>query len=123
MLLLQNEPTPEANRYGVGSAACLKLREQMAHVRLDRLLGQEERSPISRFTRPSATSWSTSISRAVGSCSSSRSHGGVNGMTAPRRPERAAPPPRRSGGVIAVPVQDLLALSSVHVSIGVSAEL
>ena len=35
---LRNEPTPEANGYGVGSAARLKLRQQMADVRLDRLL-------------------------------------------------------------------------------------
>ena len=48
---------------------------------------RKSRSPISRFTRPSATSWSTSISRAVGSCPTSRLAGGVNGMTAPRRPE------------------------------------
>jgi hypothetical protein len=41
-MLLRNEPTPEANRYGVGSASCLKLRQQVADVRLDRLFGQEE---------------------------------------------------------------------------------
>ena len=41
-VVLQNEPTPEANRYGVGSTSCLKLREQVPHVRLDRLLGEEE---------------------------------------------------------------------------------
>ena len=29
---LGNEPTPEANRYGVGSAARLKLRQQVAHM-------------------------------------------------------------------------------------------
>jgi len=40
--VLRNEPTPEADRYGVGSAARLKLREQVAHVRLDRLLREEE---------------------------------------------------------------------------------
>ncbi|MBM2822747.1 MAG: hypothetical protein HW413_1493, partial [Thermoleophilia bacterium] len=28
----RNEPTPEANRYGVGSASRLKLREQMPDV-------------------------------------------------------------------------------------------
>jgi hypothetical protein len=37
-----NEPTPEANGYGVGSAARLKLRQQMADVRLDGLLGEEQ---------------------------------------------------------------------------------
>ena len=39
---LSNEPTPEANGYGVGSAARLKLRQQMADVRLDGLLREEE---------------------------------------------------------------------------------
>ena len=37
-----NEPTPIANSYGVGSAARLKLREQMPHVGLHRLLREEE---------------------------------------------------------------------------------
>ena len=41
-LALSNEPTPEANGYGVGSAARLKLRQQMADVRLDGLLREEE---------------------------------------------------------------------------------
>jgi hypothetical protein len=40
--VLRNEPTPEANRYGVGSASCLKFRQQVADVRFDGLLGQEE---------------------------------------------------------------------------------
>jgi hypothetical protein len=40
--VLRDEPTPEANRYGVGSAARLKLREQVAHMRLDRLFREEE---------------------------------------------------------------------------------
>ena len=39
---LGDEPTPEANRYGVGSAARLKLREQMADVRFHSFLRQEE---------------------------------------------------------------------------------
>jgi len=40
--LLRNEPTPEADRYGVGSAARLELREQVPDVGLDGLLRQEE---------------------------------------------------------------------------------
>ncbi len=36
------EPTPEANSYGVGSTARLQLRQQMAHMRFDGLLGEEE---------------------------------------------------------------------------------
>ena len=39
---LQNEPTPEANRYGVGSTSCLKLRQQVADMRFDGFLGEEE---------------------------------------------------------------------------------
>ena len=39
---LQNEPTPEANRYGVGSTSCLKLCQQMADMRLHGFLREEE---------------------------------------------------------------------------------
>lgn len=39
---LGNEPTPEANGYGVGSTSRLKLREQMADMGLHRLLGEEQ---------------------------------------------------------------------------------
>jgi len=41
-VLLLNEPTPEANRYGVGSTSRLKLREQVTDMRLDRLFREEE---------------------------------------------------------------------------------
>ena len=41
----RNEPTPEANGYGVGSAARLKLRQQMPDVGLHRLLGEEQLLP------------------------------------------------------------------------------
>jgi len=39
--LLRDEPTPEADRYGVGSAARLQLREQVSHVRLDGFFREE----------------------------------------------------------------------------------
>ena len=39
------KPTPEANRYGVGSRPCLELGQQVADVALDRLLGEEEPLP------------------------------------------------------------------------------
>ena len=39
---LRNEPTPEANGYGVGSASRLKLREQMTDMGLHRLLREEQ---------------------------------------------------------------------------------
>ena len=45
---LRDEPTPEANSYGVGSAARLKLRQQVADVRLDGLLREEE--PLADLT-------------------------------------------------------------------------
>jgi len=41
-VLLCNEPTPEADRYGVGSTSCLKLGEEMAHVGLHRLLREKQ---------------------------------------------------------------------------------
>lgn len=41
-MLLRNEPTPEADRYGVGSTSCLKLRQQMADVGLHGLFRQEQ---------------------------------------------------------------------------------
>jgi hypothetical protein len=37
-----NEPTPEANSYGVGSTACGKLCQQVAHMTLDRFFAEEE---------------------------------------------------------------------------------
>lgn len=39
---LRNEPTPEANRYGVGSTSCLKFCQQMADVGLHGFLRKEE---------------------------------------------------------------------------------
>src|SRR5712691_5780581 len=39
---LRDQPTPEANSYGVGSRARLQLREQVADVRFDGLLAEEE---------------------------------------------------------------------------------
>ncbi len=39
---LGNEPTPEANRYGVGSTSCLKLGKKMSDVGLDSFLGQKQ---------------------------------------------------------------------------------
>ena len=71
----------------MGSASRLKLREQMPDVRFDGLFGEEETFADLAVDEPSATSWSTSISRAVGSWPTSRVAGGVNGMTDPRRLE------------------------------------
>ena len=69
--------------------------------------------PISRLTRPSEISWRTSISRAVGSCSSSL-NGAWNGMTS------ALPVPLRrslveAAGMVHIAAQDGFTLGSVHV--------
>jgi hypothetical protein len=39
---LDDQVSAKADRDRVGAAACLELREQVAHVRLHRLLGEEE---------------------------------------------------------------------------------
>jgi len=114
---LGNEPTPEANRYGVGSTSCLKLRKKMSDVGLDGLLRQKQALPdltvheavgdelknfaltSGRFLFELAGRWTREWdnrtgSRAAAPCSS--------------RLEAAA--------VVSVPVQDLFALSGVHAS-------
>ena len=121
--MLTNEPTPEANRYGVGSAARLKLRQQMADVRLDGLLREEEpladlavHEPVGDELENLDLARGRILSELPRRRRSERDHGAAA--------RRAAP---RSGGfeppaVIAVAIQDLTALSSVHVSgIGASA--
>ena len=121
--MLTNEPTPEANRYGVGSASCLKLRQQMANVGLDGLLREEEpladlavHEPVCDELQNFDLTRGRILSKLPRSGRSERDHGATASRAAPR-----------SGGfepptVIAVTIQDLTALSSVHVSgIGASA--
>src|SRR5262249_54560182 len=118
-----DEPTPEANRYGVGSASCLKLRQQMADVGLDGLFREEE--PLADLAIHEAVcdelqNLDLARGRILSELPRRRGREGDHGAAA----SRAAP---RCGGfepptVIAVAIQDLTALSSVHVSgIGASA--
>ena len=111
-----NEPTPEANGYGVGSAARLKLRQQMADVRLDGLLREEQALP------------DLSIDEAVGDELEDLDLAGggfllelAEGRGRRERDHGARPlrvPACRSrlesAAVVAVPVQDLLTLRGVH---------
>ena len=115
--VLANEPTPEANRYGVGSASCLKLRQQVPDVGLDGLLREEETLadlPIDEAVRDELKNLDLSCRRILADLPRGRRREGDH-RTATRRAT-----PRRSSlespAVIAVPVQDLSALSSVHVS-------
>ena len=120
---LSNEPTPIANRYGVGSASRLELREQMPHVRLHGLLREEQ--PLADFP----------VYEAVGDQLQNldlprrrlllelakrvleRDHVRAAGTTTPRRDFLEAARMRQ------ITAQDLLALSSVHArSIGAPSE-
>jgi hypothetical protein len=117
MLLLQNEPTPEANRYGVGSTSCLKLRQQMADVRLDRLFGQEESLTdlaVHETVGDELEHFDLTRRRILSDLAARRWRERNDRATT----ARAAPSRGRleSAAVIAVTVQDLPTLSSVHVS-------
>jgi hypothetical protein len=115
--LLRNEPTPEADRYGVGSASRLELREQMADVGLDRLFREEEaltdlpvhepvRDELKDLDLPCRGLLPDLPRRGRGE----RDHRAVASSAATRscRLEAAT--------VVAVSVQDLLALGGVHAS-------
>ncbi len=112
---LSDEPTPEADRYGVGSAARLKLRQQVADVRLDRLLGEEE--PLADLA----------VHEAVRDELQNLDLAGGRLLlelaldSRPERDHRARPGTAaacssrlESAAVVAVAVQDLLTLSGVH---------
>ena len=114
---LGNEPTPEANRYGVGSTSCLKLREKMSDVGLDGLLRQKQALP------------DLTVHEAVGdelknlALASGRFLFELAGHGTRERDDRtgscaAAPCSRRlkAAAVVSVPVQDLFALGGVHAS-------
>lgn len=114
--MLGNEPTPEANGYGVGSAARLKLRKQMPHVRLDGLLGEEE--PLSDLAVDEPVGdelQNLDLARrglllelAEGGRRSEGDHGPCP-FRAPARRSRL-----ESAAVVAVSVQDLPTLRGVH---------
>jgi hypothetical protein len=118
-----DQPTPEANGYGVGSAARLQLGEQVSHVRLHRLLGQEETLADLTVDEPVGDELQD-LDLAGGGIllvlARGRRREGDHGSGA----ACAAPGSSRleAATVIAVAIEDLLALGSVHAArIGVSA--
>lgn len=111
-----DQPTPEANSYGVGSAARLKLRQQVADVRLDRLLAEKQRRA------------DLAVHKTVGDeLQDLELTGGRLLLELPRRRSRERDHRSRStrtttrcsrlesAAVVAVAVEDLLALCGVHV--------
>ena len=115
--VLGNEPTPEANGYGVGSATRLELREQMADVGLDRLLRQEE--PLADLTIDESVRDELKDLDLAG-C---RILADLSGRRRRERDDRAAPARAApSGGrleaaaVVSISVEDLPTLGRVHES-------
>lgn len=114
---LGDEPTPEANRYGVGSTSCLKLREQMSDVGLHCLFRQEQaltdlavHEPIrNKLENLAFTRCGLLFELAGGRAGERDDRTGAGTATACGCRLEAAT-------VIPIPVQDLLALSGVHVS-------
>jgi len=110
-----NEPTPEAHGYGVGSATRLQLREEVADVRLHRLLRQEELVPDLAVDEPVCDELQH-LQLARGrllleltqhwSCKRDHRAGTTRRATSSSRLEPAA--------VVAIAVEDLLTLSGVH---------
>jgi hypothetical protein len=114
-MVLANEPTPEADSYGVGSTSRLKLRQQMAHVRLDRFLREEE--SLSDLAVDETVCNELQHLDLAGRRILPDLARGRWGERDDRTPAgRAATGSSRleAAAVVAVPVEDLLALSSVH---------
>jgi hypothetical protein len=112
---LRNEPTPEANGYGVGSAARLKLRQKVTDVGLDRLLRQVEALPdlaVDETVCNKLEHFDLASRRFLLELAENRR---IERDHGPRATRAAA---SRSGfeppAVIAITVQDLLALRGVH---------
>ena len=114
---LGNEPTPEANGYGVGSTSRLKLREQMADMGLHRLLGEEQVLSDLTIHEPVGDELEN-LDLAGSRILADLARGGGSERDDRTAARRAAPRSRglEPAAVVAVPVQDLSALSSVHVS-------
>ncbi len=114
---LGNEPTPEANRYGVGSTSCLKLRKKMSDVGLDGLLRQEKaladlaiHETVGNKLKNLALPCGRFLLELTRHGPRERDH---------RAGARAATPSRRRlkpATVVPVSAQDLFALSGVHAS-------
>ncbi|HXG75042.1 MAG TPA: hypothetical protein VNJ53_00580, partial [Gaiellaceae bacterium] len=120
----RNEPTPEADRYGVGSASCLKLREQMPDVGLHGLLREEEpladlaiHEPVCDELEHLDLARRRVLAELPLDLGSERDDRPVASCAAPRRSRLEAT------AVIAVAIEDLLALGSVHaLPIGVAGD-
>ena len=117
MAQLGNEPTPEANRYGVGSASCLKFGKEMSDVGLDGLLRQKQ-ALADLAVHQSVGDELEDFDLARG-----RFLLELAGRGAGERDDRAgarAAASRRgrleTSAVVPIPVQDFLALSGVHAS-------
>jgi hypothetical protein len=122
---LRNEPTPEANGYGVGSAARLKLREQMTDVGLHRLLGEEQVLPDLAVHEPVGDELEH-LDLAGGRLllELPKSRGRREGDDRAGRLRAAASRSRlEAAAVVAIPVEDLPPLRGVHgFGIGLSRE-
>jgi hypothetical protein len=112
---LFNEPTPEADSYGVGSTSRLKLRQEMADVGLHRLLGEEE--PLADLSVDEAVCdelkyLDLASGRILSDLAGGRRREGDHGAAAAGAATRSRgfEPP----AVVAISVEDLLALSGVH---------
>ena len=113
---LGQEPTPEANRYGVGSGPSLQLREQVADVALDRLLREVETVAdlaVRKPFRDELKDLDLARGRKVLGLGARRARGEIDQVD-----DRGAARGYRleAARVLAIPGQDLLALSCVHVA-------
>ena len=112
-LPLREDPTPEPNRDSMGTGAGLKLCQQMSHVRLDRLLGEEEHLadlPVDETLRNELKHLDLARGRLLLELSErggKRNDLGVLPASASRRGVKTL-------RVICVAAQDLVALDSVH---------
>lgn len=114
---LGNEPTPEANRYGVGSTSCLKLRKKMSDVGLDGLFRQKQALPdlaVHEAVSNKLKDLALASRRLLLELAGRRTREGDDRSG----PRTAAPCSSRlkAAAVVSVPVQDLFALSGVHAS-------
>ena len=110
-----NEPTPEAHSYGVGSTARLQLRQEVADVRLHRLLRQEELLAdlaVDEPVRDELQHFQLARGRLLLELAQRRSCERDHRAGASRR----APSSSRlePAAVVAIAVEDLLTLSGVH---------
>jgi hypothetical protein len=112
----RNEPTPEANGYGVGSAARLKLRKQVTNVGLDRLFREEEPLPDLAVHEPVGDELEH-LDLAGGRLLLELPEG-RRGRERDDRAGRLRATARRSrlepAAVVAIPVEDLPPLCGVH---------